>query len=146
MHNLASSVIDGPKGRRSVYALTNESTIPDERIEELILRPPCIPQSFNSQATRIVVLLKEQQEKLRDAAREDASASVSAELFKKLYQPRITGTVTRYPHLIDENVLTRAQALFYEDTAPIKPHEEKWPMLRDQFPECMTFLSFSKAL
>jgi hypothetical protein len=46
MHNLASSVIDGPKGQRSVYALTNESTVPDERIEVLIseatLRTPAL--------------------------------------------------------------------------------------------------------
>lgn len=28
------------------------------------------------------------------------------------------------------------QVLFYEDPAPLKPLEEKWPMLIDKFPEC----------
>lgn len=149
MHNLASSILEGLKGRRSIYALTNESTISHDRIEELISEAILhTPSPFNSQATRIVVLLKEEHEKLWDIAREVAMASVSAELFEKLYQPRIAGFRAGYGTVIetsdpsDEVALIIPQVLFYEDPAPIKPLEEKWPMLKDEFPICMILISF----
>ncbi|KAJ5119865.1 hypothetical protein N7448_010534 [Penicillium atrosanguineum] len=124
MHHLASSIIEGHKGRRSIYALTNESTISDDRIEELISEAILhTPSPFNSQATRIIVLLKEEHEKLWDIAREVAIASVPTEQFEKLYQPRIAGFRAGY-----------GTVLFYEDPAPVKLLEEKWPMLKDQFP------------
>lgn len=92
MHTITSSIVDGLKGRRSIYALTNESPISDERIEELLSEVTLhTPSPFNTQATRMVVLLKEQHEKLWDIAREVASASVPPEQFENLYKPRIAG-------------------------------------------------------
>ncbi|OJJ96984.1 hypothetical protein ASPACDRAFT_46508 [Aspergillus aculeatus ATCC 16872] len=90
MHNLATAVSDGFRGRRTIYALTNESTISDERLEELINEVVLhTPSAFNSQATRLVVLLKDEHRKLWDLAAEVASSTVSPELFEKLYRPRI---------------------------------------------------------
>lgn len=90
MASLASSFVEGLKGRRTIYSLTNESTIPDERVQELIGEViQHTPSAFNTQTTRIVVLLKEQHEKLWDIAYEVASASVPPELFENLYKPRI---------------------------------------------------------
>lgn len=90
MHTLASSIVHGLKSRRSIYALTNETTISDDRIEELISEAALhTPSAFNSQATRMVILLKQQHEKLWDIAQEVAKASVPPELFGQLYQPRI---------------------------------------------------------
>lgn len=37
------------------------------------------------------------------------------------------------------------QVLFYEDPAPIRPLEEKWPMLKDKLPQCMSLHSFLNA-
>jgi uncharacterized protein len=90
MHSLATAVAEGFKGRRSIYALTNESTISNERIEQLISEVILhSPSPFNSQTSRIVVLLQGEHEKVWDIAREVASSTVPPELFEKLYKPRI---------------------------------------------------------
>jgi predicted oxidoreductase (fatty acid repression mutant protein) len=90
MHNMATAVSDSFNARRSIYALTNESTISDDRLQELVativLHPP---SAFNSLASRLVVLLKHERQKLRDIAYEVASSTVTLELFGKLYKPRI---------------------------------------------------------
>ncbi|KAJ5377632.1 uncharacterized protein N7496_005041 [Penicillium cataractarum] len=125
MSTITSSFIEGMKGRRSLYALTNKSTISDDRIEEIISEVvKHTPSPFNSQTARLLVLLKEEHEKLWDIALEIATATVPAEQLEKLYKPRIAGFRAGY-----------GTVLFYEDPAPLKPLEEKWPMLIDKFPE-----------
>lgn len=90
MENISSSIMEGLKGRRSIYALTNETTVSDDRIQEIIGEViKHTPSAFNTQTARIVVLLKEQHEKFWDIAHEVASTSVPPELFEKLYKPRI---------------------------------------------------------
>ncbi|KAJ5886555.1 uncharacterized protein N7473_009229 [Penicillium subrubescens] len=125
MSNIAASFIEGMKGRRSIYALTNESTISDGRIEDIISEVvKHTPSPFNSQTARLVVLLKEEHEKLWDLALEIATATVPPQVLENLYKPRIAGFRAGY-----------GTVLFYEDPAPLKPLEEKWPMLIDKFPE-----------
>ncbi|KAJ5220416.1 hypothetical protein N7468_009620 [Penicillium chermesinum] len=125
MSAIASSFIEGLKGRRSIYALTNESTVPNERIEGLISEVlQHTPSAFNTQTTRIVVLLKEQHEKLWDIAYETAFAASTPEMFEKLYKPRIAMFRAAY-----------GTVLFYEDPAPFEALKTKWPMLVEKFPE-----------
>ncbi|RHZ57673.1 uncharacterized protein CDV56_104573 [Aspergillus thermomutatus] len=125
MHNLAATLSDGFRGRRSVYALTNESTISDERLRDLVSEVVLhTPSPFNSQATRLVVLLKDEHRKLWDIATEVASSSVPPELFEKLYKRRIAMYRAGY-----ETVL------FYEDPAPYGKLGGKWPMPKDKFPQ-----------
>lgn len=148
--SLTSSIVDGLKARRSIHAVTNESPISDERIEELLSEVTLhTPSAFNTQAARLVVLLKEEHEKLWDIAREVASASVPPEQFENLYKPRIAGFRAGYgtvSHSISEvhgRELTFSQVLFYEDPAPFKAIGEKWPMLKEKFPDCMSFKALS---
>lgn len=90
MTSLANAISDGFRGRRSIYSLTNESTISDERLEELIAEVvKHTPSSFNSQTTRIVVLLKEENQRLWEIAREVASSSIPPELYEKFFKNRI---------------------------------------------------------
>ncbi|EPS26762.1 hypothetical protein PDE_01701 [Penicillium oxalicum 114-2] len=125
MSKIAPSIIEGMQNRRSIYSLTNVSPIPDGRIEQLISETVMhTPSPFNSQTARLVVLLKEQHERLWDIALEAATASVPPEQLENLYKPRIAGFRAGY-----------GTVLFYEDPAPLKPLEEKWPMLVDKFPE-----------
>ncbi len=59
------------KARRTIYQLSNESTIPDSRIQELVKEAMLhTPSSFNSQTTRLVVLLKEHHTKMWDITTE----------------------------------------------------------------------------
>lgn len=97
MSSTTAAIIEGFQGRRSVYSLTNESTISDDRLEELITEViKHTPSSFNSQTTRIVVLLKEDNQKLWDNALEVASAQVSPELFEKMFKSRLTASRAAY--------------------------------------------------
>ena len=59
------SLLDAVKSRRTYYALSHESTIPDARIKELVNETiKHTPTSFNSQTSRVVVVLKEKHVKL----------------------------------------------------------------------------------
>ncbi|KAJ5469639.1 hypothetical protein N7539_009257 [Penicillium diatomitis] len=125
MADIARSIIQGMQNRRSIYSFTNESTISDDRIEELVSQTILhTPSPFNSQSARLVVLLKEQHERLWDLALEVATASVPPEQLENLYKPRTAMFRAGYGTI-----------LFYEDPAPLKPLEVKWPMLIDKFPE-----------
>ncbi|KAJ5396817.1 hypothetical protein N7509_004930 [Penicillium cosmopolitanum] len=131
MSNLAPSILAGFKGRRSVYSLANESTISDERIEEILSEVmKNMPSGFNTQGTRMVVLLKEEHQKLWDIAHEIASASVPIEQFENLYRARIAGFRAAY-----------GTVLFYEDPAVFKPLEVKMPIIKDKFPEWLDHAS-----
>ena len=97
MSTLASTICEGFRGRRSIHTLTNETTIPDDRIEVLISEVALhTPSPFNVQSCRMVVLLKQQHAILWDIAYESASASVPQELFEKLYKPRIAAFKAGY--------------------------------------------------
>lgn len=92
MSNLARSILEGFKGRRSIYPLSNESTISNERIEGILADViKHMPSGFHTQTTRMVVLLQQEHEKLWDIAHEVAKATVPPEQFEKLYRNRIAG-------------------------------------------------------
>ncbi|KAJ5864829.1 Nitroreductase-like protein [Penicillium soppii] len=125
MTTLASTISEGFRARRSIRALTNETKISDARIEELVSDVTLhTPSPFNVQSGRLVVLLKEEHQRLWDIAYEAASASVPQGVFEKMYKPRIAAFRAGY-----------GTVLFYEDPVPFKALEEKWPMLTQKFPE-----------
>ena len=69
--------------RRTHYQLTNESTVPDARIKELVAHTiKHVPSSFNSQTTRLVVVLKEKHEELWDAVMEIYKLQLPADKFE----------------------------------------------------------------
>ena len=50
--------------RRSIYQLDKSSPIPDSRLQEIVkAATETVPSSFNSQSTRLVVLVKEEHDK-----------------------------------------------------------------------------------
>ena len=80
--NMAASkpFLDAVKDRRTLYKLAKESTISDARIEELVEQAILhVPSSFNSQSTRLVVLLKKDHEKVWDFTRESLAAVLPEE-------------------------------------------------------------------
>lgn len=53
----SAALFEAIKTRRSVYTITPESTIPDEKIEEIIATAvKHAPSSFNSQSSRVRLL------------------------------------------------------------------------------------------
>ena len=69
--------------RRSYYALSNKSLVSDEEIENIVkFAVKNIPSAFNSQSTRIVLLLGEQHVKLWNIVKDTLRKIVPAEAFK----------------------------------------------------------------
>ncbi len=61
---MATDFYQAIKDRRSYYAISKESVISDQRIEELVeFAVKHTPSSFNSQTSRVLILLKEQHDK-----------------------------------------------------------------------------------
>ena len=84
MSSPSSSFISALAARRSNYALTSSSPIPDTQIQEIINQVILhVPSSFNSQSTRIILLLKNEHEKIWDITRDVLKEIVPAEQFPK---------------------------------------------------------------
>jgi hypothetical protein len=63
------SLFKAAENRRSVYTLTNQSTISDERIKEIVgLAVKHAPSPWNVQSARVAILLKKDHEMLWDMA------------------------------------------------------------------------------
>jgi predicted oxidoreductase (fatty acid repression mutant protein) len=78
---------DAIKNRRTYYALNKEAPIPDERIVELVNRTVLeVPSAFNTQSTRVLVLLGKQHDELWDIATEVLKAIVPADKFEPTQQ------------------------------------------------------------
>lgn len=62
---------DAVEHRRTIYQLTNKSTISDARIKDIVTSAlMTVPSSFNSQSARLVVLLKDEHVKFWDVVRD----------------------------------------------------------------------------
>ena len=52
----SATFFEAVKGRRTIYALSSESTIPDEKIQEIVAEAvKHAPSSFNSQSSRVCI-------------------------------------------------------------------------------------------
>lgn len=86
------------KHRRSYYAIEAQSPIPDEKIEEIVrFVLETTPSAFNSQSTRLVLLLGEQHKKFWQIVKDTLQKSYQNRLLKllkiKLTTPLLPVTV-----------------------------------------------------
>lgn len=78
----AADLISLLKNRRTYYALSASSPIPDAQIESIVKDVLLqSPSSFNSQSTRVLILFKEEHVKLWEFAKEAIKAIVPAEAY-----------------------------------------------------------------
>ena len=78
----AAPFLEAVAKRRSYYPLEKKSPISDARIQEIIKETLLhVPSSFNSQSTRIVLLVKSEHEKFWDIAIEVLKGIVPADAF-----------------------------------------------------------------
>jgi len=84
------------KARRTYYQLKKESTISDEKIQDIITQALLhVPSSFNSQSTRIILLVKEEHNKLWDITKSVLKGIVPAEQYSSTEQ-RLNGFQAGY--------------------------------------------------
>ncbi|KAL2061493.1 hypothetical protein VTL71DRAFT_6870 [Oculimacula yallundae] len=111
------------ENRRTIYSLTNEPVIADENIRKIIETAILnAPSSFNSQSSRVVLLLRKDHEKLWD---------ITSEILKPIVPPEMWAWT-------EEKVAAFRAAygtiLFLEDTRPVNKLEEQYPAFAHHFP------------
>ena len=109
--------------RRTIYALSKESTLADEQILELVQESvKHTPSAFNSQSARAVVLLGEQHNKLWDITTDILKAIVPADQFESTKQ-RMDGFRGGYGTI-----------LYFEEEKVVEQLQASFPTYQDRFP------------
>jgi len=114
--------LDAVKGRRTYYDLKSESTIPDSRIQEICKTAiTYCPSSFNSQSTRIVLLVKDQHQKLWDIVEEVLLSSIDHSKHEATSK-KLGGFRKAYGSI-----------LFLEDPEPVQELQGMFPTYFEKF-------------
>ncbi|KAK4561344.1 putative nitroreductase [Recurvomyces mirabilis] len=112
------------ENRRSIYQLTKKSPIDDKKIKEIAeLVVKQVPSSFNSQSSRVVVLLNEHHDKFWQIVTDILKAHVPEDKWEHTGQ-RLGGFSGGY-----------GTALFYEAPEPVKKLQTNFPQYADKFPQ-----------
>lgn len=120
---MSKEFLEAIKKRRSIYAISKESVLSDEQLERLIGEAVLhTPSAFNSQSARVVVLLKEQHDKLWDLTTETLRQLVPAENFGPT-EEKMRSFRNGY-----------GTVLYFEDQTVIEGLQEKFALYKDNFP------------
>lgn len=120
---MSNNFLEAVKGRRSVYAISKESTVSDAEIIEIVEQAVLhSPTSFNSQSSRAVVLLGEKQDQLWDITTETLRKIVPADQFEGTAQ-KLASFKAGY-----------GTVLFFEDQAVVKNLQENFALYAENFP------------
>ncbi|GAA0361335.1 nitroreductase family protein [Bacillus horti] len=111
------------KERRSIYAISKESPISDERIQEVVeYAINHTPSAFNSQSSRAVILLHENHNKLWDITKET--------LRKVVGEGDFSGTEEKMASFRNGY----GTVLFFEDQSVVEYLQEQFALYKDNFP------------
>ena len=121
---MARNFKEALRHRRSYYSITDSSPISDKAIREIIdLAIMQVPSAFNSQSTRIVLLLEKQHKRLWEITKEILKQLVPEKMFQK--------TETK----IDESFASGyGTILFFEDQTVVEQLQNSYPLYADKFP------------
>lgn len=119
-----TNIIDALKHRRSYYAIGNKPVISDDEIESIInFAVTNVPSAFNSQSTRIVLLLGDNHKKLWDIAKQELQKIVPAEAFAASESKIDNSFASGY-----------GTVLYFEDQDVVKSLQEAYPLYATNFP------------
>ncbi|KAF2440061.1 nitroreductase family protein [Karstenula rhodostoma CBS 690.94] len=117
------SFLDAVKDRRSIYQLNKEAPKSDKEIVEIVNQiVQHVPSSFNSQSTRVVVLLNEEHEKFWELAKEVLKPQVPEDQYKSGTEPKLNGFKAAYGSI-----------LFFEDPQPVEDLRKAFPLYAHHF-------------
>lgn len=109
--------------RRSYYAISKESTISDQELQGIIEHAvKYVPSSFNSQSSRVVLLLGNNHDKLWDITKETLRKIVPEESFSSTEQ-KINSFKSGY-----------GTVLFFEDQAVVEGLQKQFDLYKENFP------------
>jgi len=120
---MAMEFYEAVKARRSVYALSRESTISDDRLEGILLEAvKNAPSAFNSQSGRVVLLLGAAHDGFWDATRGILHELAASEAAFEKTAAKLAGFKNAH-----------GTALFFEDTEVVRSFQEKFPLYKESF-------------
>lgn len=121
---MARDFITAIKHRRTYYALESKSPVSDEKIIEILDTAIMhVPSAFNSQTTRMVLLLGANHKRLWDITKETLRKIVPAEVFPKTEAKINRSFASGY-----------GTVLFFEDTEVVKKLQAQFPSYAANFP------------
>jgi predicted oxidoreductase (fatty acid repression mutant protein) len=121
---MTNSIKEALIQRRTNYALSNGSPISDEDIEEIVKTAVLhVPSAFNSQSTRIVLLLGENHRKLWEITKDILRKIVPAAAFVQT-EAKINGAFESGHGTI----------LYYEDQSVVRGLQVQFAAYKDNFP------------
>lgn len=121
---MINTLTDALKHRRSYYKIDNRSTISNQEIEQIIeFAVTNTPSAFNSQSTRVVLLLGENHTKLWEIVKNTLKKIVPEEAYLAT-EAKIDGCFKA----------GYGTVLFFEDTTVIQGLQSQFPPYADRFP------------
>ena len=109
--------------RRSFYGISNETTVSDDKITEIIGHAvKSVPSAFNSQSARVVVLFGENHSKLWNIAMEALRKVVPPNAFAPT-EEKINSFAAGYGTI-----------LYFDDTSITNGLAEQFPLYKENFP------------
>ncbi|KAL2822061.1 Nitroreductase-like protein [Aspergillus granulosus] len=121
-------LVELAKSRRTIYQLGKNSPVPDSKIEELVNAAILnVPSAFNTQSTRLIVLLHREHERLWDVVIDVfqnmvKTGAIPEQVWQKQTLPKLEGFKAGVGTI-----------LFYEDPSHIGPFSEKFSLYKDKF-------------
>lgn len=120
---MSTSFLDAVEKRRSYYALTAESAISKEQIQQIVEKAVRhAPSAFNSQSSRIVVLFESEHKALWHLVLETLKTIVPSDAFGKTKEK------------IDSFAAAYGTVLFFEEQETIKGLQAQFPTYAQNFP------------
>jgi uncharacterized protein len=120
---MSKSFYDAIAERRTFYGISKEGTVSDDRIKEIIEHAVLYtPSAFNSQSTRVVLLLGVQHDRLWDIMMDALRKVVPAESFRDT-ENKINSFKSGY-----------GTVLFFEDNSIIESLQQQFALYKDNFP------------
>lgn len=121
---MKKSIEEALSARRSYYVIGNKPTISDKEIEEIMsFALNNVPSAFNSQSTRLVLLLGDNHTKLWSITKDVLRRIIPSESFAATETKIDTSFASGY-----------ATVLFYEDMAVVEGLQKNFPLYADNFP------------
>ena len=109
--------------RRSYYHITHDSPVTDDEIVRIIHEAvKHVPSAYNSQSTRIVLLLREEHKKLWGIVKKTLKMMLPEEVFARTEKKIDTSFESGY-----------GTVLFFEDTSVVGNFMEAFPLYSDNF-------------
>ena len=109
--------------RRSYYLIENESPVPDEEIVRILHEAiKHVPSAYNSQTTRIVLLLKDEHKKLWNIVKKVLKKMLTEEVFANSEKKIDTSFASGH-----------GTVLFFEDTSVVGKFMEAYPLYSNNF-------------